>query len=200
VAGYLDGAGFLMTGGYFVSFMSGNSTRLAVSLSRAATQAGFAATLVLAFVLGVVAGASLRRLAGRRPQALILGAIAAWLALSGGVAALGAPMLAAILMAAAMGAENTIFAEAGQVRFGLTYMTGTLVRIGKGLAAEVFGEARFAWAPHLLLWASLVAGAMVGAVAFAALGPMAIWLAAAAMAALAVLSQAVFPSDRIERA
>lgn len=30
--GYVDAVGFMMTGGFFVSFMSGNSTRLAVGL------------------------------------------------------------------------------------------------------------------------------------------------------------------------
>ena len=33
LAGYVDGIGFLHLGGLFVSFMSGNSTRLGVSLA-----------------------------------------------------------------------------------------------------------------------------------------------------------------------
>jgi uncharacterized membrane protein YoaK (UPF0700 family) len=33
MAGYVDGIGFLHLGGLFVSFMSGNSTRLGVSLA-----------------------------------------------------------------------------------------------------------------------------------------------------------------------
>ena len=32
LAGYVDATGFLMLGGFFVSFMSGNSTRLGVGL------------------------------------------------------------------------------------------------------------------------------------------------------------------------
>lgn len=32
LAGYVDASGFLSTGGYFVSFMSGNSTRLGIGV------------------------------------------------------------------------------------------------------------------------------------------------------------------------
>jgi len=35
LAGYVDGIGFLHLGGLFVSFMSGNSTRMGVSLADA---------------------------------------------------------------------------------------------------------------------------------------------------------------------
>lgn len=33
LAGYVDAVGFMTLGGFFVSFMSGNSTRLGVGLS-----------------------------------------------------------------------------------------------------------------------------------------------------------------------
>ncbi len=35
LAGFVDGIGFLHLGGLFVSFMSGNSTRMSVSLAEA---------------------------------------------------------------------------------------------------------------------------------------------------------------------
>jgi uncharacterized membrane protein YoaK (UPF0700 family) len=200
VAGYVDGVGFLITGGYFVSFMSGNSTRLGVGFSRGAAEAAFAGSLVAAFVGGVVAGASLRRFAGRGPETTILVVLAALLALCGLLAGHGAGVAAALLMAAAMGAENTIFAEAGEVRVGLTYMTGALVKVGKGLAAELFGEGGRQWTPHLLLWISLVAGAALGAQAYASLGGVALWLAAGAVGLLALASTRVFPLDNPSRA
>jgi uncharacterized membrane protein YoaK (UPF0700 family) len=195
VAGYADGAAFLMTGGFFVSFMSGNSTRMSVGFARGAAEAGFAAALVAAFVAGVVSGASVRRLAPRRPEPLILAGLTAVLVLCGGLAAGGYGEAAALLLALAMGAENTLFAEAGEVRVGLTYVTGTLVRVGKGVTAALFGEDRFRWAPHLLLWLSLVAGGAVGATAYARLGPPALWIAAAAAAVLTALSVKIFPIE-----
>ena len=85
-----------------------------------------------------------------------------------------------------MGAENTVFAQDGEVRLGLTYMTGALVKLGKAITATLMGGDRFGWAPHLLLWLGLVAGAALGALAFHRLGPAALWIAAAAMALLAL--------------
>jgi len=195
VAGYVDGIGFLTSGGYFVSFMSGNSTRLGVGLFRHAPEAALAASLVAAFVAGVLAGSSLRRLVRRRPEAAILTALTLTLALCGWLVGRGPPKTVALLLAAAMGAENTLFAEAGEVRFGLTYMTGALVKIGKGLAAALFGEARSGWTPHLLLWLSLVAGATLGATAYDRLGATAIWAAAAVVALLMPLSLTIFPPN-----
>jgi uncharacterized membrane protein YoaK (UPF0700 family) len=53
LAGYVDGIGFLHLGGLFVSFMSGNSTRMGVSL--AAGEWGPAVDalgLIVLFVIG----------------------------------------------------------------------------------------------------------------------------------------------------
>ena len=62
LAGYTDASGFLKLGGLSVSFMSGNSTRLAVA----------AASLILSFLAGVVAGTVLAFAAGSRRKAAVL--------------------------------------------------------------------------------------------------------------------------------
>jgi uncharacterized membrane protein YoaK (UPF0700 family) len=181
----VDAIGFLLTGGFFVSFMSGNSTRLAVGMAEGASYAGLALALIAAFVAGVSTGALIGRKAGPRRGPAVLAFVAVLLALAAILAAF-APLPAAILVLAfAMGAENTVFAQDGEVRLGLTYMTGALVKLGKAITAALLGEDRFGWAPHLLLWLGLVAGAALGALAFGLLGPAALWIAAAAMAALA---------------
>lgn len=198
VAGYVDAAGFLMTGGYFVSFMSGNSTRLGVGLVRDGAEALIAASLIAAFVGGVILGASLKRLVGRRPVAAILGFLALTLAICGYCGGRGMELTAALALAAAMGAENTIFAEAGEVRVGLTYMTGALVKVGKGLAAAMFGEGRLLWAPHALLWLGLLGGASLGAAAFTRLGASSLWFAAGAVMLLIPVSLRVLPSAQAE--
>lgn len=198
VAGYVDAIGFLLTGGYFVSFMSGNSTRLGVDLFHRADEALLAASLIAAFVGGVTLGASIRRLRRRRPEPVILMLLAVILAICGYLATHDMHLAAALLLAVAMGAENTVFAEGGEVRLGLTYMTGALVKVGKGFASSLFGEERFAWAPHLMLWIGLVAGAVTGAATFVRLGSPALWIAAGAFTVLGALSLTIFAPRAVD--
>jgi uncharacterized membrane protein YoaK (UPF0700 family) len=58
-------------------------------------------------------------------------------------------------------------------------MTGTLVRVGQLLAAALTGGSRWAWLPNLLLWAALVIGAALGALAYARFNLAAVWFGAA---------------------
>lgn len=176
-----------MTGGFFVSFMSGNSTRLGVGLVESGASAALAFSLIVAFVVGVSVGALVGRKAGPRRPPAVLALVACCLAAA---AALAGPFAipAALVLAFAMGAENTVFAQDGEVRIGLTYMTGALVKLGKGVTAALLGGDRFGWAPYLLLWMGLALGAAFGALAFTSLGAGALWIAAGLMAALCALS------------
>lgn len=119
LAGYADAIGFLSLGGFFVSFMSGNSTRLAVGVAGLSPEALIAARLILSFVAGVVLGSLIGAAAKRwrRPAVLVL---VAGLLASAAIVAMGAPDLAMLLVAAAMGAENTTFERDGEVSIGLT--------------------------------------------------------------------------------
>ena len=180
--------GFLALGGFFVSFMSGNSTRLAVGLAERSSAATLAAALVALFVVGVVAGATVGRLAGRHRAPVVLVLVAVWLAAAAVLGRLTGPGAAAAAMALAMGAENAVFEKDGEAPFGLTYMTGTLVKLGQRLAAALAGGPRWAWAPYLLLWAGLVCGAVLGALAHAAVGLQGLWLAATVAAVAAAVA------------
>jgi uncharacterized membrane protein YoaK (UPF0700 family) len=188
LAGFVDATGFLKLGGFFVSFMSGNTTRLAVGLAAGAPTAAIAACLVGLFVLGVMAGTLTRHAARHQRPALILALVATLLAAAALLGMLGIPQGAVIAMTLAMGAENAVFAEAGEVRIGLTYMTGTLVKFGQRLAAALLGADHMAWAPYLLLWLGLAAGAIAGALLYPRLGLNNLWLAAVVAAAFAVLT------------
>ncbi|OYX90330.1 MAG: DUF1275 family protein, partial [Novosphingobium sp. 35-62-5] len=59
MAGFIDAVGFLSADGYFVSFMSGNSTRLGVSLGTDPARAAMPAVLIAGFLGGVTGGALL---------------------------------------------------------------------------------------------------------------------------------------------
>lgn len=188
LAGFTDAVGFLGMGGFFVSFMSGNSTRIGVGAASEVAAAAVAGSLVAAFVAGVAAGSLLARAAGRWRKPAVLGLVAAALALSAWLYQPGAQPGAFLAAALAMGATNMVFQREGEVAFGLTYMTGTLVRIGQRLADALAGGPRWGWVPWTLLWAGLVGGGIAGAVAWLTYGDGALWIASGLAALLALLS------------
>lgn len=183
VAGFVDALGYLHFGGYFASFMSGNSTRFAIGLARDRHAAAVAAGLIGTFLLGTMLGAAVGQLAGRRRPPVVLGLVTVLLVAAAGLAHLGKPF-AAVPMVLAMGAENAVFQRNGDVSIGLTYMTGTLVKFGQRLTAALMGGDRLGWLPYATLWGGLVAGATAGAFTYEALRLAGLWVAAAAMAGL----------------
>ena len=196
VAGYVDAIGFLITGGFFVSFMSGNTTRLGIGLADRSPNGGFAAALIVTFVVGVMLGAVTGRLARAHRRPAVLGLVTVLLAAAVALHWMGANLLVAMPMVLAMGAENTVFAEDGEVRIGLTYMTGTLVKLGKRLTVALLGGDRFGWAPFLFLWSGLLAGAVAGALAYRGFGPNALMGAVVVMATLTILTVVMGPERK----
>lgn len=189
LAGYVDAIGFITLGGYFVSFMSGNSTRLAVGLARGVPSPLTAAVLIATFVLGVMAGSVTGHIARHDRPAFVLALVSAALAGAACFGLGGLPVCAALAMAFAMGAENTVFERDGEVQIGLTYMTGTLVKLGQRLTGALLGGDRFAWVGYLFLWIGLVLGAVMGALAYPILGLQALWIASAVAAILAAVTR-----------
>ncbi|EJN12967.1 putative membrane protein [Bradyrhizobium sp. YR681] len=197
VAGYVDGIGFLHLGGLFVSFMSGNSTRLGVSLAEAQWwQAAGALGLIALFVAGAAVGSLvvLGGGAGRQPWLLLIEAVL--LAAAALCHAYGLPNLAIAGIVLAMGLENAVFQIDGGAGLGLTYVTGALVKVGQLLAVSLTGGPRWGWAPNLLLWAALVAGSAAGALAYAWINLAAIWFAAGAALAMAAIVAVALPRPR----
>src|SRR3546814_14871784 len=72
IAGDIDAIGFLKLGGLFVSFMSGNSTRMAVGVVAEPHVALPAARLLAGFVAGVIAGTLLAMAAGTYRKHVLL--------------------------------------------------------------------------------------------------------------------------------
>ncbi len=190
LAGYVDSLGFLQLGGVFVSFMSGNSTRLAASLAegRWAAASGLAGILIL-FVMGSFFGALIARGRQGRSRSRVLAFEGGLLTLAALASWTGHKPVAIGLMVMAMAAENSVFLRNGEVAVSLTYMTGTLVKLGQSLAAAVMGGDRWGFGPYLVLWAGLTGGAVVGALTFGRLGLAALWPAAAFAFLLAVVTR-----------
>jgi uncharacterized membrane protein YoaK (UPF0700 family) len=188
LAGYVDGIGFLHLGGLFVSFMSGNSTRMGVSLADGNwSNAAEALGLVVLFVIGAAAGSLivLGRGANRQPWLLLVEALL--LAAAALCYAFGLPTAAVAAIVLAMGLENAVFQIDGGAGLGLTYVTGALVKVGQLVATALSGGPRWGWAPNLLLWAALVAGSLCGALAYHWINLAAIWFAAALALALSAI-------------
>lgn len=197
LAGFVDAIAFLQLGGFFVSFMSGNSTRLGVGLVQAPPLALIAFSLILMFVVGVFTGSLLGRAAARHQRITVLSGVTLTLAVSGVLVISGLPFAAAMLLPVAMGMENAAFERNGESRFGVTYMTGALVKLGQGLAAAVTGGDRWAWLPYMTLWCGLVLGAIGGAAAWNWIGSLSIW-AAVACAGIATLAAVVIGPDSMD--
>ena len=191
LAGFVDAAGYLSADRYFVSFMSGNTTRLGVELAREPSAALLPTLLALAFVCGVVVGALLTgRFASRHKPPLLL-LVAVLLACGAALGGADYPRAALLALATAMGALNNSFQRDGKVAVGLTYMTGALVRMGQGLAAKLQNRAAEPWADWLLLWLALAGGATVGALTFVTWPALTFWIAAALAALLALVARAM---------
>lgn len=187
LAGYIDAVGYLSADSYFVSFMSGNTTRLAVDLAQDWRLAVTPALLIVGFVAGVASGyvVAVRSGRWRKPAVLVLVIL---LLLSAGCARTGGSTgatLAALVLA--MGALNNTL-QRDETPIALTYMTGALVRIGQGLGGWLCGRRRRGWPLYALLWLGLAGGAFTGALAYRALPGGAIWFALIATAALAAFA------------
>jgi uncharacterized membrane protein YoaK (UPF0700 family) len=180
IAGFIDAYG-MITYGVFVSFMSGNTTQAGYQAAEGAFgPASLAALAILFFVVGAFAGTLLVQAAGRFARRLVFGVVAAALAaivvlthfglLSGGAA------IAAISFA--MGIMNSALSSVGAQSVSLTFVTGTLSRVGSHLALAARGaplpDSQGPWDTHArraFMLARLWAGFLVGAVLSGAATP-----------------------------
>lgn len=178
MAGFVDAVGFLSADGYFVSFMSGNTTRLGVALGTAPTMALMPLVLIAGFVIGVTLGALASRRAGPLRKPAVVGLVAMLLLMAASGRALGSPALMLTGMVMAMGALNNTFQRGGEVAVGLTYMTGALVKLGQGIANALSGQPNGAWQSWATLWSGLLAGAVLGAALQDRLPQGCLWIAA----------------------
>jgi uncharacterized membrane protein YoaK (UPF0700 family) len=188
LAGYVDAIGFLHLGGLYVSFMSGNSTRMGVSLAEGHLQAAAQAFgLIALFVLGAACGSLIVLGRGIYSQCRLLLTEGALLVAAAVCHAAGLENSAVAAIVLAMGLENAVFQIEGGSGLGLTYVTGALVKVGQFVAAALTGGARLAWVPNLLLWVALVVGSVAGALAYHWINLAAIWFAAVAAFLLSAL-------------
>ncbi len=168
-AGFIDGVGFIALGGYYTSFMSGNTTQLGTGLSAGdfsalTLPAGLIVLFFIGSFLGTLVGQSSRRWGAAATLAVVVASIGIALGLRESGLGAAPSMLA---LAAAAGAQNAVMQPIGAARLGATFVTGTLFAAGQDLARATTGAVpRWRWTQHLLVWAALCLGAAIGGFAY----------------------------------
>jgi uncharacterized membrane protein YoaK (UPF0700 family) len=170
LAGVLGATAFTHSAGYFVTFMTGNAQRAVLGYFRDDVLLSVTAgLLLLSFVAGVVVASVCRRhfwvAHPHGPTMLTTFSLLAATAVD--VFDLGwdqnqldfPPIL---LVAFAIGALNTSFVKDGEVSVPMSYVTGTLVKMGQGIERHIAGGNVSDWLGYFLLFASFVLGATLG--------------------------------------
>ncbi|MGC4011325.1 MAG: YoaK family protein [Pseudomonas sp.] len=160
LAGMTDAIGFLATGD-FVSFMSGNTTRLAVAVSEHDVPTFWRLSLaVICFIAGNTLGIVLARGFKRRaaPLLLVVAALLGFAAIWPEEYKLHAFVSAII----AMGMLNAVVEQVNGMPIGLTYVTGALSRFGRGLGRWLIGERPNGWRVQLIPWSGMLLGGAAG--------------------------------------
>jgi uncharacterized membrane protein YoaK (UPF0700 family) len=170
LAGVLGATAYTHSAGYFVTFMTGNAQRAVLGFFRGDVVLSISAgLLVLCFVAGVVIASVCRR--------------HFWVAHPHGPTVLTTVSLVAatvvdifdegweeanldfgpiLLVAFGIGALNTSFVKDGEVSVPLSYVTGTLVKMGQGIERHIAGGTAADWLGYFLLFASFALGAALG--------------------------------------
>ena len=137
IAGYLDGYGLLFLKTY-VSFMSGNTTFTGLKSGQGNFQAALPSAIAIVFFIG---GSFLGNLFThsrlRCSHRLTFGVIAVLLATVAGLEWEGARNVSSeiAMLSLAMGMMNPALSKVGAESVSLTFVTGTLSRVGGHLAA-----------------------------------------------------------------
>lgn len=188
LAGYIDISGYLQLDGYFVSFMSGNTTLLARDLATGASRLLTPAFLIIGFVIGVMIGTSLGDRNPKLRQRSVTLLVWFGLVLAAITGSAGMAEISMGLLVLSMGALNTVLGANKVNPVGLTYMTGALVRTGQMLAERLRGDKDANPLPLMMLWASLLSGAILGALVTLHQPSISLWLAALAGLVLTLIA------------
>jgi uncharacterized membrane protein YoaK (UPF0700 family) len=202
LAGYLDGYGLRFLGAY-VSFMSGNTTNTGMYSGERAFHAALPSAVAIAlFTTGSIFGNLVVHTRLRQSHRWVFGLIAALLAAAaaleqGGIAI---AVIEIAIISLAMGMMNPAVSKIGSEPVSLTFVTGTLNRMGGHLAAALNPQAMgssesrssqlFRAGINASMWSGFLAGAVLSGLLATSWQQWALWPPCLVIAALAVFSQA----------
>lgn len=198
LAGFVDAIGFIESGGFFVSFMTGNSTRLAVGAAEWQKAAMVAGAIIAIFVAGIVGGSLVAAKFRRMRTVAVMACVTLLLGVAMALRFFDAGWPSIACLAFAMGVANASFEGRDGTVVGVTYMTGTLVHMGHKIANALRREGDGRWWPHFWLWAGLVGGAIIGA-AVVLWSPLAGYALAMLLSAALMLRAWAIPGSPTDR-
>lgn len=193
-AGFVDAFVFLQLGGFFASFMSGNTTQLGIGL--AGLQGPYSrvfiflpALLVALFFTGAFLGTLLVRSMGKRGGMIVMSGVVTFLLLVSFLHSLELDVtIVSAALAFSMGAQNAAVQPMGAARLGVTYVTGTLFNAAADLACSLRGEApKWRWLQHFSVWLSMMIGGIFGGLGQYYIGELALILPAATIASITLI-------------
>ncbi len=208
IAGFLDAYG-IITYQTYLSFMSGNTTQTGYALGQANWSLALPSGLAIAFfVCGCFAGTLLAHSAVQRTRRLVFIIVAATLIANLAVTQLGLSFsgihIAAISFA--MGLMNTALSRVGAQSVNLTFVTGTLSRLGMHLALAVkhapLSDSQGPWDTHrrraralATIWSGFLTGAILSGATTPRFGVWVLLAPTLALSALAAFDRTPDPSD-----
>lgn len=183
IAGMTDAVGLYVSGD-FVSFMTGNTTRAAVSMETGiyahAVKLLFA---IVAFVAGNAGGIVVAHKFDRRIFAVLM-TVGGLLAIAALLRNEASGLVQFYLVVFSMGMVNAAVEHIEGLPIGLTYVTGALSRFGRGIGRFLLGERSLDWGIQIVPWLGMITGAICGAVLGATLHSDALWVVAASVFAI----------------
>lgn len=170
IAGYLDAVGYVQLGHLYVSFMSGNSTQLGMTLAAGHPVFPILA-IIAAFVLGSAAGTVLADKAVRYALVAVFASEIFTFIVAIALVVLGYGSAGLALAAVAMGMQNTQHQAVAGADVGKGFVTGSLFALGESLVRCLQGRARiFQALSNLLAWGAFVTGVLMGAHTLSVIG------------------------------
>jgi uncharacterized membrane protein YoaK (UPF0700 family) len=172
--------------GDFVSFMTGNTTRAAVSAEAGIySHAAKLLVAIIAFVAGNAGGIVVAHKFERRIFAVLM-AVGSLVAIAALLRGESSGLVQFYLVVFAMGMVNAAVEHIEGLPIGLTYVTGALSRFGRGIGRFLLGDRSFDWGIQIVPWLGMLSGAICGAVLGAKMQSDALWVVAVAVFVVAI--------------
>src|SRR5580704_17443199 len=188
LAGFLDAVGYVQLQHFYVSFMSGNSTQFGMAVARANWSDVLLAGVVIgSFVVGACLATIICEVSNRFEILAVLNSELLVFLVALALAVSAYDRTALVLVALAMGAQNTLHQIVAGADVGKGFITGTLFALGPSLAFWLRRRKPISQAAsNLLSWLAFIGGAAVGTLVLGAIGLIAVLAVIATIYALLI--------------